>query len=81
MGKPLKDFDVVAHVITLQDPVPFVCATNGSIYTQLAVYINRYGLEIGALLKDGDGELISFDPHLYQEHLAYLNPPEQEYGT
>ena len=65
---PLKDFDIVAHIVTLAEPTRLESGDDN--YFVVAAYINRYGLQIGALLKDPKtNELRSFDPEMWDEHL------------
>lgn len=67
-SKPLKDFEIVAHVIPVQSRRKF--SHCGDTYIFQALYINRYGLEIGALVKDvKTGKLNSWDPGIWDEYL------------
>ena len=69
-SKPLKDFDVVTHIVRLDQPLKF--RSHDGQYMMLATYINRYGLQIGALLKDPrTDEVISWDPFIWEEYLDF----------
>lgn len=76
-SKPLKDFDIVAYVVPLSpiqafpellvDGRPY--CKNSSIH---ALYLNRYGCEIGALVREEEtGEYMSWDPWIWEEYLHY----------
>lgn len=64
---PLKDFDIVAHTVNLS--VSYNLKGDYQNNKVLAVYLNRYGLEIGYLLLEDNETLWSMDPVLYEEYL------------
>ena len=66
--RSLKDFDIVAHVIPIASNAKF--CHFGDNYNFLALYINRYGLEVGALVKDTkSGKIYSWDHYIWEEYL------------
>lgn len=77
MKKQLKDWDIVAHIIPIghsEHDVGTYFGWSGKCYRYLAVYINRYGLEIGRLCKSDDGDIVSMDPILYEEYIENKEP-------
>jgi hypothetical protein len=67
-SRPLRDFDIVAHVVSLQPSKEF--CWDGNAYQFLAMYINRYGLKIGALVMDSEsGSIHSWDSYIWEEYL------------
>lgn len=70
----LKDFDIVAHIVKV-DGKSFRHA--GDEYQVRALYINRYGLEIGALVQDvKTNDLHSWDPCIWEEYIHYMSEGE-----
>lgn len=64
---PLKDFDIVAHTISV--PPQRLKGPNYKNYELHAIYINRYGLEVGYLVFDTEGkEYHSWDHLILQEY-------------
>ena len=72
--KELKDFDIVAHVVKL-DGKSF--EHHGGNYTVKALYVNRYGLGIGALVQNvNTSEHHSWDPFIWEEYLDSMTSGE-----
>lgn len=68
-SKPLRDFDIVAHVVPVRSEKKF--NHGGCAYVFQAFYLNKYGIEIGALVKDAKtSTTYSWDPGIWQEYLA-----------
>jgi hypothetical protein len=67
----LKDFEIVAHTIPVKGDVHL----SGDYRNNkvLAVYLNRYGIEIGYLLLEEEKNLWSMDPVIYEEYLESVS--------
>jgi hypothetical protein len=68
VGKKLKAYYIVAHVINLESTQKKTITSKGEKFRILAVYINRYGMEIGMLVESSEGRLISYDRDLFKEY-------------
>lgn len=67
----LRDFDIVTHVIPVDGKL---FKHLGDEYRACNVYINRYGLVIGALVLDVmTNELHSWDPSVWEEYSAQVD--------
>jgi hypothetical protein len=70
MSKELKDFEVVAHVIKFDQSDERKIEFQGE-YRLLAIYINRYGIEVGMLVECEEGHVHSWGSEIYEEFLAF----------
>lgn len=67
VSKGLKDFDIVAHTISVE-PQELQCKGYES-YKVHAIYINKYGLEVGYLVWNTNSlQYYSWDRYILEEY-------------
>jgi len=69
-NQPLKDFDLIAHTINIEEGTGSF-KWGDSDYKLIALYLNKYGAEIGGTCRDvKTGRIISMDSFLHEEFIA-----------
>jgi hypothetical protein len=67
----LKDFDIVAHVIPVEKG-HFIQDPDGVPVELRSLFINKYGLEVGALVYIPDTkQLMTWDNGIWEEYLHF----------
>jgi len=67
ISKTLKDFDIVSHIINVE-PKDLI-GEKYKYYQVHAIYINKYGLEVGYLVyNSGSEQYYSWDINILQEY-------------
>ena len=75
-SKELKDFEIVAHTIKVE-PVE-LHGENYKWYKVHAIYINRYGLEVGYLVyNENSQQYYSWDYSVFMEYIESKTADEQ----
>ena len=68
--KNLKEFNIVAHIVPIKGNKNKAFVWGEAQYSLIALYLNRYGIEIGCICREvNTDEIRNMDPFLHEEFI------------